>query len=144
MRRLSCQDLIWDSVYLRPFRYTLADGDVTLQVTNYGGRVVSLFTPDKDGRMEDIVVGHASLDAYVHSCGERFFGACVGPVANRIAAGTFSLDGQTYHTPLNDRGNTLHGGFTGIDRVPWTVREVRPDAIKLLLKDPDGAEGPTG
>lgn len=65
--------------------YTLRAGDIALQATNYGGRVVALWTPDREGRYEDIVLGYESLDRYIDNRGERFLGAVVGPYANRIA-----------------------------------------------------------
>ena len=67
--------------------YTLSNGDLTMQVTNYGARVVSLWTPDRKGRMEDVVLGYDNIDRYVNNTGERFLGACVGPYANRLAGG---------------------------------------------------------
>ena len=122
--------------------YTLRSGDVTLQVTNYGGRVVSLFTPDRDGKLENIVVGHDNLQEYVTPPGERFLGASVGPVANRIGGAAYTLDGVVYTTPANDNGkNTLHGGFKGLDHVVWDVVEVCDTAIVLHYLHPDGVEG---
>ena len=64
--------------------YTLHSGDITLTVTDFGARVMSLTTPDRGGTPENIVVGHKTVEEYVHPAGERFLGACVGPVANRI------------------------------------------------------------
>ena len=72
--------------------YTLHSGDITLTVTNYGARVMSLRTPDKNGALENIVVGHKTVEEYMHPVGERFLGACVGPVANRIGWATFEVD----------------------------------------------------
>ena len=66
--------------------YTISNGTITMQVTNFGGRVVSLWTPDRDGNMADIVLGYENLDRYVNNSGERFLGAPVGRVANRIGA----------------------------------------------------------
>ena len=101
--------------------YTLTNGTITMQVTNFGGRVVSLWTPDRDGNMEDIVLGYDKLERYVNNTGERFLGAVVGRVANRIGAGKFTLDGKEYNTPLNNNGQTLHGGTLGVDRIVWDV-----------------------
>ena len=121
--------------------YTLKGGDVTLQVTNFGGRVVSLFTPDRSGEYENIVVGHACLQDYVTPPGERFLGACVGPVANRIGKGRFCVDGVEYQAPLNNNGNTLHGGFKGLDMVVWDVLSVTDSSIILHYLHADGEEG---
>ena len=125
--------------------YTLHNGDITLQVTNFGARVVSLYAPDRDGNFTSIVVGHDNLQDYVTPPGERFLGACVGPVANRIGGASFQVDGVTYHTPMNDNEvNTLHGGFKGVDNLVWDVVEVCDTAIVLHLLHPDGLEGYPG
>ena len=71
--------------------YTLKAGDLVMQVTNFGARVVSLWTPDKNGHYEDVVLGYNNIDSYVNNTGERFLGAVVGPYANRIANGTYTI-----------------------------------------------------
>ena len=125
--------------------YTLSAGDITMQVTNFGARVVSLYTPDRSGKMADIVLGRGSLEEYVHPKGERFLGACVGPVANRIGTASFALDGVVYETPKNDNSvNTLHGGFLGVDNLVWDVVSVDDRSITLHLLHPDGLEGYPG
>lgn len=122
--------------------YTIKNGDVVMQVTNFGGRVVSLFTPDRKGKMCDIVVGHDNLQAYIDHKSERFLGACVGPVANRIGHATFKLNDTTYTLAANDHDvNTLHGGFYGLDLVVWDVKNVNDTSITLTYLHKDGAEG---
>lgn len=121
--------------------YTLSDGGLQMTVTDYGARVLSLLVPDRDGVPADVAVGYASLREYIDCPGERFFGAAVGRLANRLGGGTFTLDGKEYHISLNDHGNTLHGGLVGIDRVFWQVKELKADSITLCLRDPDGADG---
>ena len=122
--------------------YTLKGGDLTLQVTNYGGRVVSLYAPDRDGQYTSIVVGHDNLQEYITPPGERFLGACVGPVANRIGKGRFTVDGAEYQVPLNDGGkNALHGGENGLDKVVWDVVSVTDSSIVLHYLHADGQEG---
>lgn len=121
--------------------YTLHAGDVTMQVTNYGARVVSLWTPDRDGKNEDIVLGYETLDRYLNNTGERFLGAVVGPYANRIAKGRFTLDGVEYTLPINNNGQTLHGGLTGLDRVVWDVVSVTDNQLVLSYLHADGEEG---
>lgn len=121
--------------------YTLHNGDLTMQVTNFGGRVVSLWAPDREGKKADIVLGYETLDRYVNNTGERFLGAPVGRVANRIGYGKFTLEGKEYNTPLNNNGHTLHGGLKGIDMLVWDVMEVKPESITLHLVVPDGLDG---
>ncbi|MBQ3820356.1 MAG: galactose mutarotase, partial [Bacteroidales bacterium] len=125
--------------------YTLHSGSLTLTVTDFGARVMSLTTPDRDGALENIVAGHKTVEEYVHPAGERFLGACVGPVANRIGGASFQVDGKVYHTPVNDNGrNTLHGGFLGVDNLRWDVVSVCDTAIVFHLLHPDGQEGYPG
>ena len=125
--------------------YTLSAGDITMQVTNFGGRVVTLFTPDKDGNMTDIVIGRDNIGAYAEPKGERFLGATVGPVANRIGKASFKIGDETFNTPANDNGvNTLHGGLLGVDMLVWDVEEVSVNSITLHLLHPDGLEGYPG
>ncbi|MDR1886862.1 MAG: galactose mutarotase [Prevotellaceae bacterium] len=122
--------------------YTLTSGNgVTVQVTNFGGRVVSIWTPDKNGKYEDISIGYENIDRYVHNKGERFLGCVVGRYANRIAKGQFVLDSVTYHLPLNNNGQTLHGGLIGLDMVVWDVDEVSDKEIKFSYTAKDGDDG---
>lgn len=124
--------------------YTLKAGDLTMQVTNFGGRVVTLWTPDKEGKMEDIVLGYNSIESYVNNPGERFLGAVVGPYANRIAGGTYTIDGKEYNFPQNNNGQTLHGGLKGLDMVVWDVDQVKENSIVLSYLCPDGQDGMPG
>ena len=124
--------------------YTLSNGDLTMQVTNYGARVVSLWTPDRKGRMEDVVLGYDNIDRYVNNTGERFLGACVGPYANRLAGGEIEIDGATYSLPKNNNGHTLHGGLMGVDRVVWDVIAADSTSIFLRYVHPDRQDGYPG
>ena len=121
--------------------YTLHAGDITMQVTNYGARVVSLWTPDREGRYEDIVLGYENIGRYIDNTGERFLGAVVGPYANRIAKGSFTLDGTEYNLPINNNGQTLHGGIDGLDRVVWDVVSASEDQLVMKYLHADGQEG---
>ncbi len=121
--------------------YTLRAGALTMQVTNYGARVVTLWTPDRDGKYEDIVLGFESIDRYINNTGERFLGAVVGPYANRIANGRFTLDGKEYQLPTNNNGQTLHGGLTGLDRVVWDVVEATDSTLVMHYLHKEGEEG---
>ena len=125
--------------------YTLDRPDgLTMQVTNFGARIVSLWAPDKTGRYDDVVLGHKTLDEYANYVGERFVGCTVGRYANRIANGQFSIDGTTYNVPLNNNGQSLHGGLKGLDQVVWNVDSVGTDFIKMSYVSPDGEEGYPG
>lgn len=124
--------------------YTLKAGDLTMQVTNYGARVVSLWTPDRYGRYEDVVLGYNSIDKYINNKGERFLGAAIGPFANRIDNGSYVIDGTEYTFPKNDGNNTLHGGLAGLDRVVWDVSHVSDSLITMICFHKDGQEGKPG
>jgi len=102
------------------------------QITNYGGVVVSLKTPDRRGRMADIVLGYDDLSGYL--AGTSYFGALVGRYANRIAGASFKLNGVEYQLAKNNGPNHLHGGVKGFGQVVWQGREVaRPDGVALEL-----------
>ena len=124
--------------------YTLKSGDILMQVTNFGGRVVSLWAPDKNGKYEDIVLGYNNIDNYINNPGERFLGAVVGPYANRIANGTYTIENETYHFPQNNNGQTLHGGLKGLDMIVWDVENVTESQITLSVICPDGHDGMPG
>ena len=124
--------------------YTLKAGDLTMQVTNFGARVVTLWTPDRNGSYEDIVLGYNNIDNYVNNPGERFLGAVVGPYANRIAGGTYTIGEETYNFPQNNNGQTLHGGLKGLDMVVWDVDNVTENQIVLSYLCPDGQDGMPG
>lgn len=121
--------------------YTLKNGFLTMQVTNYGGRVVALWMPDNKGSYEDIVLGYENIGRYINNKGERYLGAAVGRFANRIGNGTFTLDEKTYELYKNDGDNTLHGGEFGVDRVVWDVKLVNDSSIVLHTVLPDGMDG---
>ena len=124
--------------------YTLKAGDLVMQVTDFGGRVVSLWVPDKDGKHDDVVLGYNNIDSYINNKGERFLGAVVGPYANRIAAGTYTIGEETYHFPQNNHGQTLHGGDRGLDMVVWDVEDVNDSTLVLSYVHADGQEGMPG
>ena len=124
--------------------YTLKAGDLTMQVTNFGARVVSLWTPDRNGSYEDIVLGYNNIGNYVNNPGERFLGAVVGPYDNRIGGGTYTIGNETYNFPQNNNGQTLHGGLKGLDMVVWNVDRVTENQLTLSYLCPDGQDGMPG
>ncbi len=118
---------------------------VVLRAVTYGGTIVSLSVPDRDGRMADVVLGHDSLEGYVTD--SSYFGAIIGRYANRIAGARFTLDGKTYRLAANNGPNHLHGGRIGFDRVVWRAEPIRNDngaGIALRYTSPDGDEGYPG
>lgn len=118
--------------------YTLDDGTIQARIMTYGGVIVSLKTPDRNGKMADIVNGLDSLGGYEGKV--PYFGALIGRYANRIAHGEFKLDGKTYTLPKNDGDNTLHGGTRGFDKVVWKAKEIE-NGIELTHVSPDGDQG---
>jgi len=132
------------------FRYTLTNaGGLTVKILTYGGIVQQVLVPDGHGRHVNVVLGFATLADYVaHNSpaagGGVYFGALIGRYANRIAKGTFTLDGVTYHIPINNNGNALHGGTSGFDQKIWTASvEHGAESVSLHLVDvsPDGEMG---
>jgi aldose 1-epimerase len=122
--------------------YTLKnESGFEVSITNYGGAITSLKTPDRHGRFGDIVLGVDSLHDYTTN--PRYFGALIGRHANRIARGRFSLDGVEYQLPCNNGANHLHGGFRGFDKREWTVREDE-NVLHLTYFSEDGEEGYPG
>ncbi|HTJ29824.1 MAG TPA: aldose epimerase family protein [Acidobacteriaceae bacterium] len=119
--------------------YTLSSPKVELRVMTFGARVVSLKTPDRHGKLADIVLGYDDLASYVKD-NKTYFGVVPGRYANRIAKGTFSLEGKQYHLTVNENGNTLHGGKEGFDRRNWTGKEI-PGGVEFTLISPDGDQG---
>lgn len=121
--------------------YVLKNGSITMQVTNYGARVVSLFTPDRNGNEGDVVLGFDTLEKYQQDYA-RYYGSAIGRYANRIGAARFSLDGKTYDLDKNDnKVNMLHGGFSSYDCKVWTVEKVTENSIDFSYVSPDGENG---
>ena len=118
--------------------YTLADGKVEARVITYGGIIVSLRTPDRNGKLDDVVLGYDSVDQYIAQT--PYFGAIIGRYANRIAHGSFQLDGKTYSIPKNNGDNALHGGIRGFDKVVWTAQQIK-DGVELTYVSKDGDQG---
>ncbi|HEY0039143.1 MAG TPA: aldose epimerase family protein, partial [Flavisolibacter sp.] len=113
---------------------------MTLAITNYGGRFVSLLVPDKEQKMRDVVVGYSTVDDFVNST-EAYFGATIGRFGNRIANGKFSLDGKQYNLSINNAPNTLHGGKNGFQSVVWDAKQLNDSAVVLTYLSKDGEEG---
>ncbi|NQU10218.1 galactose mutarotase [bacterium] len=126
--------------------YTLRNGQgCEVKITNYGGTVVSLSVPDRQGMLGDVVLGFDRLVDYLQD--SPYFGCLIGRYANRIARGTFSIDGTTYSLATNNPPNHLHGGIKGFDKVVWSARAFwsrRGPALELRHVSRDGEEGYPG
>lgn len=126
--------------------YTLTNANgVELRAMNYGGIILSLRVPDRDGNVDDVVLGYETLDKYLDE--SPYFGAIVGRYANRIAGGRFTLNGKTYDLATNNGPNHLHGGTVGFDQRVWAARPFVGEhgaGIELSYTSPDGEEGYPG
>ena len=107
-------------------------------VTNFGGRIVSIMVPDKDGKMQDVVLGFDKVSDYFPENNQTDFGAAIGRYANRINQGRFTLDGVEYQLPQNNFGHCLHGGPTGWQYQVYECVEADAKHVKLLRVSPDG------
>jgi aldose 1-epimerase len=113
------------------------------QVTNYGAIIVSIYVPDRSGKLADIVQGYGSIGEYIQ--GNRFYmGAVCGRCADRIARGRFNLHGKKYSLVVNNGPNHLHGGLKGFDKVVWNVLESSINHVHLKYASKDGEEGYPG
>jgi aldose 1-epimerase len=118
-----------------------ADG-MEVDIITYGGAVQAIKVPDKNGKIADVALGFDNLEGYLKT--DTFFGALIGRYANRIAKGEFKLDGKTYHLPINNGPNTLHGGPKGFNTKVWAASPIEePNAVgvELSLWSPNGDMG---
>jgi len=126
--------------------YTLTNKKgMVAKITTYGAILTELWVPDRDGDLGNVVLGFDNLDQYVK--GHPFFGATTGRVANRIAKGKFTLDGQTYTLAANNGPNHLHGGLKGFDKRVWKAETIESRdglAVKFTYLSRDGEEGYPG
>jgi aldose 1-epimerase len=136
------------------FKYTLNGSEIKLytlenssgmicQLTNFGARVVSIYTPDKNGTMGDVVVGYGTGKDFVEKK-ENYFGTTVGRYGNRIGNAVFSIDSVEYNLEKNDGENHLHGGSNGFHRQIWDVENVRGNEITFSYTSPDMEGGYPG
>jgi aldose 1-epimerase len=133
-----------DGTLVDLYTFTNTKG-MEVKITNYGGIIVSIKVPDRDGKMGDVVLGYPSLEGYLEVT--PYFGALIGRYGNRIAKGKFTLDETEYTLAVNNGENHLHGGLKGYDKVVWQVEEVQDEhtvGLKLNYLSPDGEEGYPG
>lgn len=121
---------------------TLKNAALSCQVITYGAALRTLYVPDRDGQPVDVILGYDSLEEYTARDG--YLGATVGRFANRIANGSFVLNGTEYVLARNDGNNHLHGGRIGFSHRVWNLAQVLDDSVTLTLHSPDGEEGYPG
>ena len=124
------------------FFLTNANG-MEVAITNYGGALVAIMVPDREGQMANIIQGHDNIDDCVNSP-EPFLSTLVGRYGNRIAAGRFTLEGVEYQLALNNGKNHLHGGKKGYNLRVWEAQKMGEHTLALNLVSPYGEEGYTG
>jgi aldose 1-epimerase len=135
-------------------RYTLTNSSgMVVKILTYGGIIQELWVPDQRHKSANVTLGFPTVADYVKfnspfPAGGPYFGALIGRYGNRIANGTFTLDGTTYHLPINNPPNSLHGGIDGFDNKVWTATVVPPShdsvGLKLHYLSVDGEEGYPG
>lgn len=123
--------------------YLLKNDQIKVYITNYGGRIVSLLTPDRSGQIGDVVLGFKSIDDYLSANGP-YHGALIGRVGNRIAKGKFKLGSETYSLPINNNENHLHGGPEGFNNQVWEVKAADDSSITMNYFSSDGEMGYPG
>ena len=123
-------------------QYTLTNAaGMEVKLINYGGTITNIMVPDSSGNMGDVVLGFDSLAGYLGKA-NPYFGCITGRYANRIAKGKFSIDGKNYQLPINNFGNSLHGGINGFNRKFWTGEILPGDSsVKFSYLSKDGEEG---
>ena len=123
--------------------YTLSNGKgLKVGVSTFGATVVSIVTPDKNGKMADVVLGFDDPAGYA-AC-SSYQGAAIGRYGNRIGGAQFTIDGKTYHVTANENGNTLHGGKPGYDKLVWKAEKVACKecaSVRMTRLSPDGENG---
>ncbi|AOW19734.1 aldose epimerase family protein [Urechidicola croceus] len=120
--------------------YTIKNGNITCQLTNFGARVVAIFTPDKDGKMKDIVAGYDSAKDFIE-LPEAFFGTTVGRYGNRIGNAQFEIDGKLYKLEANNGKNSLHSGSNSLNRKVWNTKQIGDTILEFTHTSPDMSEG---
>jgi aldose 1-epimerase len=132
-------------------RYTLSNGrGMTVRILSRGGTIQSLEVPDRAGHVDNVVLGFPTLDGYLNiskTSNNPYFGALIGRYANRIAKGTFTLNGAVHQVPVNNNGNSLHGGTAGFDQKVWQAtpqHDANTAGLRLQYVSPSGEMGYPG
>ncbi len=124
------------------FLYCFDTGKIRVKVCEFGACLISVFTPDRQGNMRDVICGYDSLDSYEN--GDGYQGAVVGRCANRIDRGHFILNGKEYHLNINNGDNHLHGGQVGFSHRVWSSEIISEDCVRFSYFSPDGEENYPG
>ena len=112
-------------------------------ITNYGGAIVAIMVPDKDGQVANVIQGHDNIQDVINSP-EPYLSTLIGRFGNRIAKGQFTLNGKEYQLAINNGPNALHGGPTGFHARVWDARQMGPRSLALQYTSAYGEEGFTG
>ena len=124
--------------------FTLKNANgMVAQITNYGGKIINLWTPDRDGNFADIVIGYETSAEYLKTS-EIYYGTIIGRYGNRIANGHFTLNDSVYTLATNNGKNHLHGGITGFNNVVWDAKKIDNQTLELAYLSVDGEEGYPG
>lgn len=119
--------------------YTLSNANgMEVDITNFGGRIVSVMVPDKDGKFQDVVLGFDKAEKYFPQNNQSDFGSAIGRYANRIAQGKISVDGEEIQLPQNNFGHCLHGGPDGWQYQVYDAKQIDDQTLELTMDSPDG------
>lgn len=123
------------------YAFTLENANgMKARVVNFGAILVNLYVPDKNGVLEDVVLGYDNLEDYYRN--ESFFGATIGPSANRVGNASFQIDGKTYQLDINDGVNNLHSNMElGYHKRVWNVEAENDNSVTFSIEAPDGDMG---
>ena len=144
----------WGRYQGKPVRlYTLSNGHMRVNISNFGGVIQSIDVPNRSGKLNDVTLGFKNLAGYVANdatkqpaggSGTTYFGSTIGRYGNRIAKGRFTLNGTTYHLPINNGPNTLHGGTNAWNKQVWTAKTstaASGASLALSYRSPNGQDG---
>lgn len=121
------------------FLYTISGGGITARITDFGGALVQLYVPDREGNLADVVLGYPDVNGYLQNDG--YLGATVGRNANRIGGACFLLDGRTVTLDANDHGNNLHSGKDSFAYRLWQLEKWEENAVTFYMDSPNGDQG---
>ncbi len=119
--------------------YTLTNANgMEVDITNFGGRIVSIMVPDKDGNFQDVVLGFDKVENYFPQNNQTDYGSAIGRYANRIAQGKINVDGEEIQLPQNNFGHCLHGGPDGWQYQVYDAKQIDDKTLELTMDSPDG------